>query len=156
MPELDDIKLSEHFKVYEFCRTTHLEYAEANHDLAMANLIRLGLLADDLEIIRARWAKPVSVNCGVRCEGLNKAVGGSPTSQHTKAEAVDFVMPGSDLWAVFQWIVKESGLNYGQVIYESTDKATWIHYSLGEPFRAADRCRMALVYRYGQYKTFPG
>lgn len=153
---MEDIKLSEHFRLEEFCRTRHLEFAEANYDLAISNLHRLGLLAADLEVIRGEYGCPIIITCGVRCPGHNAAVGGSPTSQHTKAEAADFIISGVNLRAVFEWIVKSSGLKYGQVIHETKGSKVWIHYSLGEPFRAADRSRQALISKDGKYEAFAG
>lgn len=150
------IRLTENFWLEEFYRTSHTEYLEANAELALDRLGRIVLLAKDLEEIRGEYGVSINPSCGVRCEGHNIAVGGSPTSQHRKAEAVDFVMPGVDLWVVFKWIVRSSGLKYGQVIHETKDGKVWIHYSLGEPFRAAARCRMALVSKDGKYEAFSG
>lgn len=42
-----------------------------------------------LQPLRDVYGKPMSVSSGYRCEALNKAVGGQPTSQHIKGEAAD-------------------------------------------------------------------
>jgi uncharacterized protein YcbK (DUF882 family) len=151
---MPDTKVSDNFTLYEFCRTSHPQYWEDNYKLAVENVGKITLLAQALELTRKRFASPVVITCGVRCKGLNNLVGGTDNSQHLKAEAVDFVMPAADLAEVFEWIVKHSGLKYGQVIYETKGKSIWVHYSLGEPYREAARCMMALVYNGGKYERY--
>jgi zinc D-Ala-D-Ala carboxypeptidase len=151
---MGDTKVSDNFTLYEFCRTSHLDYWEENYNLAVENVGKIKALAADLEIIRKRFDTAVIITCGVRSEELNTIVGGSPTSQHCKAEAVDFVMKGVSLREVFEWVVRASGLQYGQVIHEMKGKTEWVHYSLGEPYRDPKRCRMALVFKDGVYEKF--
>lgn len=152
--ELPDIKVSEHFGLLEFCRTNHTAYQKENYDLALKNIDRIKALAQDLEIVRARFERPVVITCGARSQAVNLLVCGSPTSQHTKAEAVDFLMPKMDLREVFEWIVRASGLSYGQVIHETKGPKVWIHYSLGEPYREKEKCRMALTFNGDRYQRY--
>ena len=42
-----------------------------------------------LQPLRDAWGMPLAINSGYRCKALNAAVGGVPTSQHTKGEASD-------------------------------------------------------------------
>ena len=42
-----------------------------------------------LQPLRNAWGNPLAINSGYRCKALNAAVGGVPTSQHTKGEAAD-------------------------------------------------------------------
>ena len=151
---MGDIKLSDNFTLYEFCRTSHVDFWQENYALAIANVDKLTKLAQDLEFIRKRWGVPLIITCGVRCPEINRRVGGSPTSQHCKAEAVDFLMHGIDLSHVMEWLVASSGLRFGQAIHETKDKTVWLHYSLGEPYREASRCGMALVFRNGSYEKY--
>jgi hypothetical protein len=45
---------------------------------------------------------------------------------------------GHELEDVFRWIVTESGIVFGQAILEGrTPVPTWIHLSLGPPYRSA-------------------
>lgn len=41
-----------------------------------------------IQPLRDAWG-PLAINSGYRCQEVNKAVGGVPTSQHTKGEAAD-------------------------------------------------------------------
>ena len=83
-----------------------------------------------LEPVRAHFGKPVSIHSGYRCPDLNAAIGGSSTSQHPKGQAADFHVVGVPLQTVFDWIRKESGLPFGQVILEGRIPS-WIHLSTG-------------------------
>ena len=47
------------------------------------------LVEDVLQPLRDAWGKPLAINSGFRCPEVNRAVGGVPTSQHTKGEAAD-------------------------------------------------------------------
>lgn len=52
-----------------------------------ANLERL--VEKVLDPLREKYGKPITVNSGYRCPKLNKAVGGSKTSDHMKGFAAD-------------------------------------------------------------------
>ena len=46
-----------------------------------------------LQPLRDAWGAALHVNSGYRCPALNKAVGGSASSQHVKGEAADIRAP---------------------------------------------------------------
>ena len=54
-----------------------------------------------LQAIRDRYGVPVTVNSGYRCVVHNRAVGGSPNSQHLVGNAADFVVRGIPASRVF-------------------------------------------------------
>ena len=45
---------------------------------------------DILEVVRAKYNKPIHIHCGCRCKKHNKEVGGVDGSQHTFCRAADF------------------------------------------------------------------
>ena len=47
------------------------------------------LVDEVLQPLRDAWGKPLAINSGYRCPEVNQAVGGVPTSQHTKGEAAE-------------------------------------------------------------------
>ena len=73
---------------------------------------------------------PIRVTSGYRSPSLNRAIGGSSRSQHSKAEALDL-----QFWekgkmnnkVIYDWIL-ESGLEFDQMINEFD--FSWIHISL--------------------------
>ncbi len=86
-----------------------------------------------LEPVRAHFGKPVQINSSYRSPLVNKAVGGSKTSQHSNGEAVDFEIPGISNKAVADWVA--DNLEFDQVIlefYNAKDgtNSGWVHASI--------------------------
>ena len=77
------MKLSDHFKSEEFaCK------CGCGYDTPSDTLI------SGLEELRAILGKPIVINSGCRCASHNKAVGGSPSSQHINGTAADIKVSG--------------------------------------------------------------
>ena len=55
---------------------------------------------------------------------------------------------GEDLRDVWEWIWKESGIEFGQLILEGwrDGEPSWIHLSLGEPYRPAHKCGQVMTW----------
>ena len=78
-----------------------------------------------LNPLREKFGKPIKITSGFRSQELNKAVGGKPTSQHTKGEAVDITAVNkADNKELFELC---KTLDFDQLIDESN--LTWIHIS---------------------------
>jgi D-alanyl-D-alanine dipeptidase len=99
-----------------------------------AHIANFKLLAEKVfEQIRTHFGKPIHISSGYRSEALNKAIGGSLTSQHCSGEAIDIDMDGSSNGVtnkmVFDYI--KDNLNFDQLIFEfGTDSAPdWVHVS---------------------------
>ena len=112
---------------------------------------KLRLLATELLQPLRNAVGPLRVTSGYRSESLNKAIGGSNKSQHTKCEAVDlqFVKRGRmDNMRIFNAIVT-LGLDFDQLILEfggataekDSDNPDWIHIS----WKIKDNRRQILV-----------
>ena len=84
-----------------------------------------------LEPVRAKFG-PVTVNSSYRAPLVNKAVGGSKTSQHVNGQAIDFEVKGVDNKTVADWVA--DNLEFDQVIlefYTAGDKNSgWVHASI--------------------------
>lgn len=91
----------------------------------------LVVLVDNLlDPIREKFAVPMIITSGYRCERLNKLVGGVDKSQHMKGEAVDFCFAGfskKEMAAAFFEIVEE--FNFDQLIYYKKKGIIHISYS---------------------------
>tara|TARA_R110000787_G_scaffold8572_1_gene29005 strand:+ start:585 stop:1043 length:459 start_codon:yes stop_codon:yes gene_type:complete len=74
----------------------------------------------------------VVISSGLRGEAVNKAVGGSLTSDHCHGRAADFEVVGVDNKAVAMWIAEN--LQFKQLILEFYDDGVtnsgWIHCSV--------------------------
>lgn len=85
-----------------------------------------------LEPVRAHFGKPVRINSSYRSPSVNKAVGGSTTSQHVNGQAVDYEIMGVDNKTLADWVAEN--LEFDQVIlefYTAGDKNSgWVHTSI--------------------------
>jgi len=147
-----NFKVSPHFSFHELTRTDKAGFQEANRMIAPGLLVPANALAwGILEGVRRRFDMPLIVHSAYRCEELNQAVGSSDTSQHIRFEACDFHIAGGDTKETWKWIWKQSMLPFGQLIFEAVGNASWIHISLGHPFRSLDRSGQVMTYDGREY-----
>ena len=121
------MKLSEHLTRAEFEHSdTAINRGISNSmtDQYLKNAINLAV--NVFEPIRKFRGKAIKVNSGYRSSALNRAIGGSKTSQHCTGEAVDLPLTSNE----FHFI--KDNLVYDQLIWEfGTDlQPSWVHISL--------------------------
>lgn len=81
-----------------------------------------------LQPLRNAVGHPLTVTSGYRSPRLNRAIGGSETSQHMEGRAADLVcfsMPAKKLFKT----VLELKLPFDQLIYEGGKQSIWVHVS---------------------------
>lgn len=118
---------------------------------AMTNLA--ALVDAVLDPLREKYGRPIHVSSGYRCPRLNKAVGGSATSQHVKGEAADiYVARPNEMAELFSLIYYL--LPFDQLIWErGADEApAWIHVSYR---RGGDMANRYQCLRYDGNKYHP-
>lgn len=95
----------------------------------LANLVSIAL--NVFQPIRDHFLVPIHISSGYRSVALNRAVGGSNTSQHSKGQALDIDMDGTKITnkQVFDYI--KDNLEFDQLIWEfGTDNSPdWVHVS---------------------------
>ena len=129
------MKLTEHFHFEELYESdTALRLGIDNHPPADVQS-NLTVLAFGLERVRDILAVPILINSAYRCPQLNRAIGGSSSSQHMTGEAADFTAPqfGNPLAICNEIIANREYIMYDQLIQEGR----WVHIS----FRADPRMR---------------
>lgn len=120
-------QLTEHFTLAEMTRSQTALRRGIDNSAGPAVVCALRALCSHvLEPVRAHFQAPVVVSSGYRSPQLNRAIGGSRTSQHCLGEAGDFIVPGHANIAVIQWMQRH--LQYDQLIYEF-GAGGWIHAS---------------------------
>lgn len=124
------MNLTPHFTIEELCKTSNEKYKKLNLLKAQEQMGKMYQLAGFAERVREIVGKPLIINSGYRCVELNNAVGGSLTSQHLLAEAIDIKVKGKTASELFQIIVA-SDLKYDQIILEKVGNAQWVHISIG-------------------------
>jgi len=97
------------------------------------HLDNLFVIANNIfQPIREHFGVPISVTSGYRSEALNKAIGGSKTSQHSKGQALDLdadVFGGITNADIFHYI--KDNLDFDQLIWEfgNSQEPNWVHVS---------------------------
>ncbi len=118
--------MTEHFTLYEM---SFSEYATRHGKDNTPNEViadeLLALCTNVLEPIRVGIGKPLLITSGYRSVEVNKAIGGSKTSQHCLGQAADFHISGMSIETLFQWIIN-SGIKFDQIIQEFD---AWVHIS---------------------------
>lgn len=143
------MRLTENFTFEELVQTSHREHAEANYNFGLKNKAKVQWLAEHMQTLRDCLGSPIIVTSGVRCQALNTAVGGAANSQHTKIEAVDFIVPGMLLDTAFNLIRGYREVRFDQLILECVGKSKWIHIS----FTTERPRRQVLKYNEKKYET---
>ena len=150
------MNLAAHFTFDELTRTSQTALQAKNREEAQAFIKPLTELAELLEVVRAHFGKPLKINSGFRGLAVNTGTpGSSKTSQHMKGEAADIAMPGVDDAELHRWIVKDSGLKFGQCILERPPGKSWVHVSICGT-RDPKSCQQALTFDGTSYKPYKG
>lgn len=126
-------KLSANFSLQEFTRSDTAKRKGIDNNPTLEHCEAAIALAENIfQPIREHFAVPIFVSSGYRSAALNKAIGGSATSQHSKGEAIDIDMDdrkGPENEDVFHYI--RENLPFDQLIWEfGTDtRPDWVHVS---------------------------
>ena len=89
------------------------------------------LVTNILQPLRDFWNRPITVSSGYRSVELNRAIGGSPSSEHCKGYAADIEIVGVDNFTLFEYIKKN--MKFTQIILEFYQEGIpdsgWVHIS---------------------------
>lgn len=126
-------QLTEHFTVEELTASPTAKRLGLSNNPTPEHLANMKYVCEKiLEPVRAHFGKAVKINSSYRSPAVNKAVGGSKTSQHVNGQAVDFEIEGIDNKTVADWVA--DNLEFDQVIlefYTKGDKNSgWVHASI--------------------------
>jgi len=125
------MQLSPHFSLAELTasQTAARKGLDNTPDAVVKN--NLTITAANLEKVRDLLKHPIIISSGYRSPAVNRAVGGSATSAHTKGWAVDFICPGFGSPVQVVEKLKSSDLIFDQIIEEGT----WVHISFAPTMR---------------------
>jgi hypothetical protein len=123
------MKLSNSFNLIEFTSSETASIRGIDNTPSIAVIENLRLLCENvLQPLRDKYGKSINITSGYRSPKLNKAIGGSSTSQHCYGQAADIQVDKKDYLKVWE-ILKT--LPFDQIIFEfGTESAPdWIHVS---------------------------
>lgn len=122
--------MSEHFSFEELTdSSSYPDFVAQNMVDARGYEKQLKYTAYTLEEIRRVLEVPMKITSGFRNTLLNKAVGGSPTSGHTKGLCADFKPIGMSVEDAYDLIMmnKSKCPSLKKCIFESVKGAKWLH-----------------------------
>jgi hypothetical protein len=125
------MQITAHFSLAELTRTAQ-PFPNVPGE---AEIARLRTLCQKvLEPLRAHYGRPVRVNSAYRSPKVNRAVGGSASSQHLRGEAADVEIAGISNLEVARYI--RDNLPFDQLILEAyrpgVPGSGWVHVSYRE------------------------
>ena len=128
------MQLSKHLSLSEVTRSETAKRKGISNMPTPEHLENFKLLAEKVfEPIREHFKVPIHISSGYRSKELNKAIGGSSSSQHLLGQAIDIDMDGSANGVtnkmVFDFI--KNNLSFDQLIFEfgTKDAPDWVHVS---------------------------
>ena len=124
------MKLTKHFTLVEFTRSSTAKARGIDNTVPDKLIPALRNLCERvLEPLREQVREPVIISSGYRSPALNRAVGGSNTSQHMKGEACDIWH--ADIQTLRKWFEMLMDGDFDQLIWEHNRKSgrCWIHVS---------------------------
>ena len=109
-------------------------------------LTKMKLVSEKVfEPLRKWVGGPIKINSFFRCYKLNKAIGGSKTSQHMSGQAMDIddTFGHKTNAEMFNYI--KDNLDFDQMIWEfgDDDNPDWVHISYVSPDENRGRCLKA-------------
>ncbi len=117
-----------YFSIKELTRSSTARRLGIDNTPPASAIIALHQLVDHvLDPLREAWGGPIRVNSGYRCPQLNKAVGGTPGSQHQRGEAADITVGSRSGNRRLLALIKRLDLPVDQCIDEKG--CHWIHVS---------------------------
>jgi hypothetical protein len=124
------MQISKHLSLAEVIRSETAKRKGISNMPTPEHLENFKLLAEKVfEPIREHFGVPIHISSGYRSKELNKAIGGSLSSEHCKGRAIDIDVDGSASSLtnkqVFDFI--KENLDFNQLINEFD--YSWVHVS---------------------------
>ena len=126
------MKLSKNLSLSEVIKSNTAIKNGIDNSPTLEHLKNLEILAEKIfQPIREHFGVPIGISSGYRSKALNKAIGGSKTSQHCSGQAIDL---DADIYGkvtnkeIFEFI--RDNLDWDQLINEYN--YSWVHVSYNE------------------------
>jgi len=153
------MKLSNYVSLYEVTKSDTAARRGISNEPTPEHLENLKTICTEVfDKIREHFGVPIYISSGYRSAALNKAIGGSSTSDHNLGRALDldqdFRSNGITNMDVFKFI--KDNLEFDQLIYEfgNSKNPDWVHVGYR---KGANRKQILVAYKEGtktKYKAF--
>jgi zinc D-Ala-D-Ala carboxypeptidase len=135
------MRLTANFTLEELIRSATADRLRLDNTPPPGLLPQLQATAEMLQRIREHLQRPIIVTSGYRGPEVNRAVGGVTSSDHTRGQAADIVVPsyGTPYEVAKALAPYVSVLGIGQVILEGIKGKQWVHVSTRLPEKLVNR-----------------
>jgi hypothetical protein len=126
------MQLSQNLSLPEMLRSESAKRNGITNKPTAEHIENMKALATNIfQPIRDHFKVAIHISSGYRSKELNKAIGGSQTSQHSKGEAMDIDMDGTAITNRQIFLFIKDNLDFDQLIWEFGTKANpdWVHVS---------------------------
>lgn len=131
-----NLRLTEHFTIDEATHSNTAASLGISNVPDGAEFDAIRDTAHRMEAVRALLKAPIHVSSWFRNPEVNKAVGGSSTSDHMTGRSVDFTCPAFGTPYDVCKAIASSGIRFDQLIYETNTRGSqWVHIGFGERMR---------------------
>lgn len=127
-----NLHLSSDFRLIEFTRSSTADHLDIDNTPPQDVIDDLVFLCSYiLQPVRTMIGRPIHINSGYRCDRLNKAVGGKPTSLHKQGRAADIhVRDGEEAKNLAPLFAQQTYCDL--VIIEYNGDAFWLHVQMNK------------------------
>ena len=126
--------MTEHFTFNEFLRSDTATRYKIDNKPNEEQLENIEFVAEQLEVIRSYYNKPIFISSGFRTKELNTLLKGSKTSQHMQGLAVDINLKTKNENKIFfnlvNKLIQEKKIKVYQLIDEKN--YSWIHIGFSQ------------------------
>jgi len=140
---MSEPKLSIYFTLSELIQSGFAARHGIDNIPPAKELEALKYTAMHLDDVRALLGVPVIISSGYRSPAVNTGIGGKPTSQHLKGEAVDFTAPSFGSPRQIAKAIAASLIPFDQLILEY---GQWVHISF---VKTGGRREILTIDRFG-------
>lgn len=151
------MQLSKNLTLAEMLRSESAKRAGIKNTPTDDHINNMEQLAEKIfQPIRDHFGIPIHISSGYRSKELNKAIGGSQTSQHSKGQAIDIDMDNTSITnaQIFHWI--KSNLEFDQLIWEfgTTKNPDWVHVSFVASGKGKNRKQVLMAKKIAGKTTY--
>ena len=139
-------KISEHISYKEAVRSDTADRLNIINIPNESELDNMSTISEKIfEPLRSHVGGPIRINSFFRSVELNKAIGGSSTSQHCKGQAFDLDDSYGCMTNAEMYKFVKDNLDFDQMIWEFGDNENpnWIHISYVSQKKNRNRCLKA-------------
>lgn len=125
------MKISKHVSYNEAIRSNTAKRKGLDNTPSTEQVGRMRLLCEKVfEPLRDAVGSPIRISSMFRGKALNRAVGGSSSSQHCKGEAMDIQGTNGVTNAELYYFIRDN-LDFDQLIWEfgTGEEPAWVHVS---------------------------